>query len=209
MNLRFMIFCSMVFSFLCGIKVLAFQNGMREVLIHDKVGYEIDLEERNKYRLFARDPGFVSAVLLRLPDQNFEWRIICTDSSTGESIQKKRPTDIPRIEQLRNYLSNFDELNTPGLNSDSINTNGSKNQEHTGKPETVDFVTMFSSHVKLPYKLSMNFNLGLVNYLPSFPPAGDGDTEIEEDHLAGKYSIGLNINYNPISRFAFGLRLAH
>jgi hypothetical protein len=153
-----------------------------KIFIHEKVGLEIDLDERNKYRLFARDPGFVSAVLVKLPDQDFEWRITCLDSSTGQKIAKARPTDESRIEQLRNYLSSFGER-------DRMEEKFEKN----------DVTRLSKSGLKTNSqpKASITFtlNAGYVNTYDSYLHSG--------------YVIGVNLTHRPAKRIAYGVRIAY
>ena len=55
-----------------------------KVILSDKVGEEIDREERNKYSLFPNIKGFQSAVLLQSSDGNYAFEITCLSEKTGE-----------------------------------------------------------------------------------------------------------------------------
>ena len=65
-----------------------------KVIISDRVGEEIDLEERNKYSFFTDIKGFHSAVLHKLPDGNYAFKTTYQDETTGE-------TKIPILSSIR------------------------------------------------------------------------------------------------------------
>lgn len=54
------------------------------ITISERVGEEIDKEEREKFELFPNIKGFQSAYLLKLPDNRYVFRITYLDEQTGE-----------------------------------------------------------------------------------------------------------------------------
>lgn len=54
------------------------------IIISERVGEVIDLEERNKYHIFPGIKGFQSAVLTELPDGRYILKVTYLDETTGE-----------------------------------------------------------------------------------------------------------------------------
>ena len=54
------------------------------IIVSERVGEEIDKEERDKYELFPHFKDFHSAVLLKMPDNIHVFKITQMDKQTGE-----------------------------------------------------------------------------------------------------------------------------
>ncbi|UCE18094.1 MAG: hypothetical protein JSV84_14720 [Gemmatimonadota bacterium] len=82
------------------------------VVISERVGESIDVEERNTYGLFPTFEGFQSAVLLRLPDESYILKITYLDETTGEEKVKRIPEVESRIENYIEHIDHFEEIQT-------------------------------------------------------------------------------------------------
>ena len=82
------------------------------VIISERVGEKIDLEERNKYNLFPAIKGFQSAVLLNLLDGSYVLKIIYLDETTGEEKVKRIPRSEWNIKRYRDIIDHFEEIQT-------------------------------------------------------------------------------------------------
>ena len=91
-------------------RLLAQEQEGEIVIISERVGEVIDLEERNKFNLFRFVEGFQSATLFKLPDSSYVWKITYIDSTTGE--QKIRQVSHAEIEikELGEYIDHFEEI---------------------------------------------------------------------------------------------------
>jgi len=56
------------------------------IIISERIGEVIDLEERNKFNFFLSVKEFQSAVLLKFPDGNYIWKITYVDSTTDNKL---------------------------------------------------------------------------------------------------------------------------
>src|SRR4030042_6799410 len=79
------------------------------VILSEKLGEVIDLEERNAYKLFPAVKGFKSAILYKLPDGTYDFEIIHIDESTGEEIQYRINRSQSQINQLRDHIESSEE----------------------------------------------------------------------------------------------------
>jgi hypothetical protein len=77
------------------------------VILSDKVGPIIDLEERNDYGLFMGVPNFDSAVLLNRPDSSFAFKIVIKDVNDSSRTMRWFPCTRGEIERIRNHIETF------------------------------------------------------------------------------------------------------
>ncbi|TES92858.1 MAG: hypothetical protein E3J87_03895, partial [Candidatus Cloacimonadota bacterium] len=96
-----------VLMLLCSIGVGFAQNQEKVIVISEKVGEVIDVEEREKFQLFVAFKGFKSAVFLQLPDGSYVAEI--TYEEDGEEKKTRLPQTEKSIESFRNYLENYSE----------------------------------------------------------------------------------------------------
>ena len=82
------------------------------IIVSERVGKEIDLEERNKYKLFQGIKGFQSAVFLKLPDSSFVSEAIYLDERTNEKKVNRIPQTEVGIEKIGEYIDHFEEIQT-------------------------------------------------------------------------------------------------
>ena len=92
--------------------LFAQEKESERVIISEKLGDVIDLEERNKYKLFMATKNFKSAILLKLNDENYAFKIIYLDDVTGEENIKWIPRTESEIKSIRILIDKIDEGST-------------------------------------------------------------------------------------------------
>ena len=80
------------------------------IIISQRVGKEIDLEERNRYKLFPSPKGFKSAIVLKLSDGSYIFKITYLDEKSGEKKIKRTVESESKIIQLREYIDHFEDI---------------------------------------------------------------------------------------------------
>jgi len=89
---------------------LAAQEEGEIIIISERVGKEIDQEERDKFELFQGINGFQSAVYIRLPDNRYFLEITYLDEKRGElKIARIQQSEIS-IENGEYYIDRFEEI---------------------------------------------------------------------------------------------------
>lgn len=78
------------------------------IVVSERVGRVINLEERNKYSLFIDIKRFQSAVLLKLPDGRYILKITYLDETMGEIGIKLLPQTESQILKLREHIEKFE-----------------------------------------------------------------------------------------------------
>jgi|GEM_PF-969965 len=82
------------------------------VIISERVGKEIDPEEREKFKLFEGINGFQSAVYIKLPDGRYLLKITYLDEKTGEiKISRTQQSELS-IKNRGDYIDRFEEIQT-------------------------------------------------------------------------------------------------
>jgi hypothetical protein len=80
------------------------------IIISERVGEVIDLEERTKFDLFGFVKGFQSARLFKLYEGSCVWKISLLDSTAGELVIRENSPTEPEINRLREYIDNFEQI---------------------------------------------------------------------------------------------------
>jgi hypothetical protein len=105
---KFIIFLNLIF-FLFSLTVLYAQDEEHEVIIiSERVGEVVDLEERNYYQLFLGVEGFQSAEFLKISDSLFLVKIIYQKNDI-EQIQFQRLTE-SKMQHIREFIDHFEEI---------------------------------------------------------------------------------------------------
>jgi len=73
-------------------------------VISERTGEVIDLEIRNKYRIFLGYKGFQTAVLYKLPDGKYIFKITYLDEVKGEEKIKLLPQTALDIKRIKEYI---------------------------------------------------------------------------------------------------------
>jgi hypothetical protein len=105
---KFIIFLNLIF-FLFSLTVLYAQDEEHEVIIiSERVGEVVDLEERNYYQLFLGVEGFQSAEFLKISDSLFLVKIIYQKNDI-EQIQFQRLTE-SKMQHISEFIDHFEEI---------------------------------------------------------------------------------------------------
>jgi uncharacterized membrane protein len=80
------------------------------IIISEKVGEVIDLEERNKYNLFPDIEGFQSVVFLKLPDGSYLLKVTYLEETTGEEKIKRILRTESSIRQYGSKIDHFENI---------------------------------------------------------------------------------------------------
>jgi hypothetical protein len=95
------------------------------LMLSDKIGPVIDVEERNYYRLFMGVKNFESAVLLQRPDSSYMFKIVTRKIEKPFSGIIWRPTNPEEIGRVRNHIETYKEMQTE-VSRSSDSTSGSR-----------------------------------------------------------------------------------
>ena len=71
------------------------------VIISERIGEEIDKNEREEFELFPNIKGFQSAVLLKSPDNRYVFRITSLDEQTGKLKNERVKMSEESIDNIR------------------------------------------------------------------------------------------------------------
>ena len=82
------------------------------IIISERVGPEIDQEERDKFTLFQEVKGFQSAVYFKLPDNRYFLNITYVDENTGELKIVRTQQSVVSIKNSGHYIDRFEEIQT-------------------------------------------------------------------------------------------------
>ncbi len=80
------------------------------IVLSEKVGETIDLEERNYYWLFLTSENFQSVVILQLPDGSYVLQITEKKEGVRQIRRIMRPIERQTLDKLREYIDNFQEF---------------------------------------------------------------------------------------------------
>ncbi|MBN1349618.1 hypothetical protein JXJ21_09430 [candidate division KSB1 bacterium] len=80
------------------------------IVLSDRVGQEIDLNERTLYKLFPNIEGFKQAVLFVTSTGNYFFRITCQGTTEGEERIRHLDQTENDINRLREYIDHFEEI---------------------------------------------------------------------------------------------------
>jgi hypothetical protein len=159
------------------------EKGGEIITISERVGSEIDQEERDKYKLFQEVKGFQSAVFLKFPGNICILKIIYKDDQTGE-------LKVDRIQQskesINNIKYNIDHFGEKKALQDTVNQ----------EPGTAFYLELGgkywgSINVDFPIKKSNRISVGLVLVWPNFMYyylPGDKKSRVE-------FGCGFTYNY--------------
>ena len=79
------------------------------IVLSERVGEVIDLEERNRFNLFSAVNNFRSAILLKLQDGSYAFKITYVEETTGEEKIKWMAQTELEILTIREYIDHYKE----------------------------------------------------------------------------------------------------
>jgi hypothetical protein len=97
--------------FLLPMALFAQKNEMQVIVIHERVGPEIDLAERNQYRLFQDIAGFQSATYVRLSESRIWIKIVSRNAKTGELVTRNFEASEASIDAQRKQIDRIEAKN--------------------------------------------------------------------------------------------------
>jgi len=77
------------------------------LMLNDKMGPTIDLEERNSYRLFMGTSDFESAVLFQMPDSTYAFKIFTLEEDGSPVKIRWMSSTLEEIELIRQYIETY------------------------------------------------------------------------------------------------------
>jgi len=99
--------CTFLFTF---VPLSAQEEEGEIIIISERVGKEIDQEEREKFSLFQGINGFQSAVFIKLPDNRYLLKITYLDENSGELKIKRSQHSEASIKNSGDYIDRFEEI---------------------------------------------------------------------------------------------------
>ena len=100
----------MIISIVLFFGQLSAQEEGEIIIISERVGKEIDPEERDKFKLFQGINGFQSAVYIKLADGRYFLKITCLDDKTGEIKLSRTQQSEMSIKNRGDYIDRFEEI---------------------------------------------------------------------------------------------------
>jgi hypothetical protein len=179
------------------------------ITISERVGDVIDLEERNRFELFADVKGFRSASFMTLVDRGYTLRIIYLDETTGEEAVQLVPRTESDIRQIEEYLDHFEEIRsgeyTYTVAREQTDTSETKPQSsrRIGRPIRSEVSLLYVD----PYSGVM---LGLGGYIAHTGIELEVSTYIDSDEFLvfGNLTLGVSPDYRIIPFVSIGSSLS-
>jgi len=193
------------------------------IIISERVGEEIDREERDKFRLFQRINGFQSAVFIKLPDNRYLLKIAYLDENTGELKIERIQQSEASIKNRGDYIDRFEEIQAAKhqyqnlLKPQTVSSDSGKIKAHQDtvyqEPGAAFFFELFGrKSINIDFRINKwsRFGLGMLYF---FERRDEEGGEVEVDGfipnimyylLCGKkhskFEIGVGIGVRPVWR---------
>jgi len=153
------------FSIFCfsSVQLYAQEKEGEVIIISERVGEEIDKEEREKFGLFPDIIGFQSAVLLKLPDNTYFFEITHLDEQTGELKIERIKASEESIYNIRYQIDikpwevfNKIQAQKPGEKAKTVQKQETVIADDFREPGTAIFLELFGK----PYaSINMDFRI--------------------------------------------------
>jgi len=85
------------------------QQAGKAIIVSEKLGPVIDLNERNRFKLFQQINGFQSAIFFQLPDSSFLVKIVYIEN-LSERTTFLRNLSTNEIERVREHVDQFEDI---------------------------------------------------------------------------------------------------
>ena len=161
-------------SYLLTLMPLSAQQEQGEIIIiSERVGKEIDPEERDKFKLFQGIKGFQSAVYIKLPDGRYFLKITYLDEKIGEiKISRIQQSELS-IKIRGDYIDRFEEIQARKVEEERTGEIQAHQDSTYQEPGTAFYLELggkvFGSiNVDFPIKKSNRITVGLLGIFPSF-----------------------------------------
>ena len=173
------------------------------IIISERVGEVIDLEEREKFNLFRFAEGFQSATLFKLPDSSYVWKITCLDSITGEQPVLQFPTTKIEIDRLSQHIDHYEETQAGKYYTQTEEDKKlkSEKQQNTRKQST----PLRERHIFPITEVGVNYRLSPSPTRTHIQIHGDKTYINTNDYNSTVYMTSdLGLMKNMSSRYSFG-----
>ena len=135
-------FSIMIFicTFLFTLVPLSAQEEEGEIIIiSERVGKEIDPEERDNFKLFQEVKGFQSAVYIKLSDNRYFLKITYLDEKTGKTKFIRVQQSEVSIKNRGNYIDRFEEIQAQNRQDVTSDTSKMSDSSKNSDIEEKDF----------------------------------------------------------------------
>lgn len=170
------------------------------ITISERVGKEIDQEERDKYELFQGIEGFQSAVFLKLPDNSYVLKITHQNEITGELKTERIQQSEQSMKGHRNYIDHYEEI--PAREQSIINITDVYRKPGTSFYLELGGKLMVSYNVDFRIKKSTSICFSLHSPWGWVPNLSEGITpSFMYYHLRGEnynFEVGGGFTYVPV-----------
>jgi len=181
----FLVMLSIIIVFSSFNRLLAQENEDKTIIISQRVGAVIDLEERNYFKLFPGIKGFQSAKFFQLPDSTFKVKLTYLE----DQIEKTRFGRLreSEIKKMRESIDHFEEIQI-GIYQPKIGTPTPKTQ----------LIKVYEKPSRLKAgKVAGEFLLGsvgaLVGGITGMAICGKGEESDDFDGYAAGFLIGSTV----------------
>jgi len=209
-------------SYLLTLVPLAAQEEQGEIIIiSERVGKEIDPEEREKFKLFEGIQGFQSAVHIKLPDGRYFLKITYRDENSGELKIRRIQQSEASIKNSGDYIDRFEErqaekqknqdLSKPHI----VSSDSGEIQAHQDtvyrEPGPAFFLELFgrkSINIDFPINKWSRLGLGIL-YIFERRDEKEGENEVDyfvpnimyyllSGEKRSKFEIGVGLGVRPV-----------
>ena len=158
---------------------VAAQEEGKTVVVSERVGKIIDLEERNHFKMFSAAKGFQFAVFLQNPDGSYVAKI--TYEENGVTKERHRVLTREELLNIQEYLDNFEDIQRGTYSIEKYSkTSKDKVKEKVGKGIEV-------GKWHLSYARTVGPALATNDYYDLFWRSGYGDDIYHEDSWGGSW----------------------
>ena len=207
----FLLIMIFICAFLLTLVPISAQEEEGEIIIiSDRVGKEIDKEERDKFKLFEEIKEFQSAVYIKLPDGRYFLKITYLDEKTGELKISRTQQSEASIKNRGVYIDRFEEIQTSKIDIKQTRNHQDLKTDYL-EPSTAFYLELggkafYSLNVDYRRNKSEAMSLGIQQVEDAFIPSlmyyrfrgetyrteiGGGFSGIFDDGFAGVFIHGV------------------
>ena len=143
-------------AYLLTLIPLSAQEEGEIIIISERVGKEIDQEEREKFKLFQGIDGFRSAVYLRLPDNKLFLEITIMDKKTGKLKIDRLQQSEASIKNHGLYIDRFEEIQASKIDIKQIQKHHDSTTVVYEQPGTAFYIELLG---KAFYSLNIDYRM--------------------------------------------------
>ena len=143
------------------------ERGGEIMIVSERVGEEIDLQERDNYELFQDIKGFQSAIFYKMPSNKYILKIMYLEEQTGELKIDRIPRSKESINNYRNHIDHFEKIKARRF--DKIRASQDTISQEPGAALFLELMGKPFGSLNMDFRInkSSRFSLGLVFYMLS------------------------------------------